>query len=379
MKNGGAAAYEENSLAGFQSNQGLGVAYYKPNGEGTTNHVFHWYLSPEEIEYITHDLKDDQYPVTVTRWFRYVAKDEKRMREVNNYSAPYPYLWVKMTLRLFRPTLAYKYTEKIDNYWFNYQRGMENGWSGIIFDIQAPRDGQTIRNQRWLSYISSTMTADGTENHYKLTAYETSPNISACGHSKYYFAPKEYKITAKTMINRYANNAGLTTYTITPRNGNSMTDGKRYREPSLPARTGFTIPAPIAGGVNDTYVNADEWDQMFCKYVYPHTYDNMYLTKSEWWTKEAIAGGPVDYRHLGNAGVRATNNNADIRYINDPTYHRYVQFLPNGGSLQVTVHDDACVNNGQFALVNLGMGAYYRLRRCCGYHAVVRFHTASRF
>jgi hypothetical protein len=210
---------------------------------------------------------------------------------------------------------------------------MENGWSGIIFDIQAPRDGQTIRNQRWLSYISSTMTADGSENHYKLTAYETSPNISACGHSKYYFAPKEYKITTKTMINKYANAQGLTTYTITPRNGNSMTDAKRYREPSLAGRTAFTIPAPIAGGVNDTYVNADEWDQMFCKYIYPHTYDNMYLTKSEWWTANAIAAGPVDFRHLGTDAARATNNAADIRYINDPAFHSYIQFLPNTANI----------------------------------------------
>ena len=326
---GYAAAETSNAF----ENKELGNAVYYPNGEGTTNHMFSWTLSEEEIEYLTHDKPEALTTgVKVERWFCFIAKDEVRGRNVNNFSAPYPYLWVKMTLNIKRDAIAYKYEEKIDNYWFNYQRGNENGWSGIVFDIQAPRDNQTIRNQRWLSLISSTMTADGVENHYKLTKTEGKSNY--CKHSKYYFAPKEYQITTKTLINNYANADGLATYTITPRNGNTDTDNKRYREPSASGRNGFTIPAPIAGGVNDTYVNASEWDQMFCKFVYPHTYDNMYMINSEWWTHYDTPA------HAGTGGVRATNNDADIRYINatDPQKPTaLVNFLPNSANITASL------------------------------------------
>ncbi len=277
MKNGGAADYEENSLPGFQSNQGLGVVYYKPNGEGTTNHVFHWSLSPEEIEYITHDLNESDYPVTVSRWFRYVAKDEHRMREVNNYSAPYPYIWVKMTMVITRKNNAVSYKVKDTNYWYHWKTGADNigqtadaaqNWSALVWDIQAPRDNYYINT------FDRQITNSFVGNVLNITNY------------KYYFAPKPETVTfyrytrtsdPQTLVSEAIN---TTAYVqagtpIVPKTVQSVVEDFDQ----LPADLQSKLLA--SGTVKKvTYTitpkpNGIGWDQLYCKYVYPHAYANM--------------------------------------------------------------------------------------------------------
>ena len=284
MKNGGASAYEENKIAGFQTNQGLGVVYYKPNGEGTTNHVFHWYLSPEEIEYITHDLKDDQYPVTVTRWFRYVAKDEKRGRVVNNYSAPYPYLWVKMTMKITRGDNKVAYKTKDTNYWYHWNTGANNvgipaesavNWSALAWDIQAPR------------------------NDFRITTFNRTILNSVVGNKwnvggkkyKHYFAPKPEKLEFYTYTRtsdgstRISEAIAASPYVqagtvIAPMTIKSVVEDfeklpadlqtKLLKSGKVKKETRWITPQ--AGGT----FNADgDWDLMYCKYVWTHDYNNL--------------------------------------------------------------------------------------------------------
>ena len=68
----------------------------------------------------------------------------------------------------------------------------------------------------------------------------------------------------------------------------------------------------------------------------------MYMDRSEWWTARAIKDGTTDgdWRHIGNAGVRASNNPADIRYI-DPTFNTLVNFQPQTATIRVSAdsHD----------------------------------------
>ena len=324
-------ASEETSNA-FEDKE-LGSAVYYPNGEGPTNHIFSWSLSEEEIEYLTHDENakdnivtvDGKNYVKVVRWFAFGAKDvayeyAHRDRDVNNYSSPYPYVWVKMTYYLERDKVTLKYKEKIDNYWFNYQTGLDrtdgakSDFSGIIFDIWAPGniakpDG--IRDLPWDNYISSTMTADGVENHFTLT--KTEGDKDYCGHAKYFFAPKTYTIRARTQIKGYADAKGIAEYVITPQNGATVTDSKGYREEASKINRTFGIPAALPSVGPRDYRNTDTWNMLFCKYVpekvfetyknspinrngagidhcvdgknviAPASYTNMNLANSEWW------------------------------------------------------------------------------------------------
>ena len=172
----------------------LGVVKYYPNHNNTQNHIFTWTISAAEVEYLTHDKANDD-PITVSRWVRFQAKNYDA--NLNNVTvdeevAPYPYIWVKLTMTITRNDNKTTYTEKNTNYWYNYSTGAADGWSGILFDIMAPRDNQSIKNQLWNSEISEVLV----ENYMK------TPD----GVSKYYFAPREYTIT--TLEGN--------TYTITP-------------------------------------------------------------------------------------------------------------------------------------------------------------------
>ena len=357
----------------------LGTAVYFPNGEGPTNHIFSWSLSEEEIEYLTHDKKESEYPVKVTRWFAFVAKDEVRYREVNNYSAPYPYLWVKMTLNITRDMVTLKYKEKIDNYWFNYQTGEDKrnaalkksktDYSGVIFDIWAPGNiakPTGIKGLGWDNYISSTMTADGVTNHFTLTKAEGTQNY--CGHAKYYFAPKTYKITARTRIDGYrksdkkdSEDWELAEYIITPQNGASVDDANGYHEAASRIPRKFPIPASLDSHPHD-YRNADTWNMLFCKYVpeasknteinrngaglthkvektkniVANKWTNMYMNNSEWWSGHSakttanvlFTPNEVEYKttpkgtHNGHKWDPAAAN-ADIK--KDADLKRYLQ------------------------------------------------------
>ena len=210
----------------------LGDAEFWANGDGNTNFVFYWTLSEEEIEALTHDKAE---PVYVTRWFRFLAKDVKRGRPVNEYTTKWPYIWVRMTMKITRKPKDWAYEQKDDNYWYHYQTGAaNNGWSGVLLDIEAPEYKEqnqdqgrvhytyfnTIKDKRWIKNLSDNLVT----NKIKFGANDNRPSW------KYYFAPKPYEITARNGV----------TYIITPKRN----------------------------------ANDNSYDKLFCKYVYPHNYAN---------------------------------------------------------------------------------------------------------
>ena len=217
----GSADYETSNAI---ENKALGDAEFWPNGDGNTNFIFKWILSEEEVEALTHDKAE---PVYVTRWFRFLAKDVKRGRAVYQYDK-WPYVWVRLTMKIARDAKDYLYTEKIDNYWYHYNTGAYDGWSGTLIDIEAPKKDLTIRDKRWIKNISDNLKTEGNganKMHLLNAAREY-----VKGTEKYYFAPKTYEIKVQTGD----------TYKITPRHGNDNPN----------------------------------WDKLVCKYVYPHDYAN---------------------------------------------------------------------------------------------------------
>jgi hypothetical protein len=146
-------------------------------------------------------------------------------------------------MKITRDAKSYAYEEKIDNYWYHYENGKDEGWSGVFIDIHAPEWTEhnaqldrgddfeqndtynlytyynTLKDKRWISDIHNTLV----QNHIKYDDKDKS-------RWKYYFAPKTYEITARNGV----------TYIITPKRNK---DDKDY-------------------------------DQLYCKYVYPHEYDN---------------------------------------------------------------------------------------------------------
>jgi hypothetical protein len=147
------------------------------------------------------------------------------------------------------PKLVYK--TKIEDYWYNWNPNATmttsetyNGWTAWLIDIEAPRNNETTRDERWIGLLSNALLTN------KATVSQE---------IKYYFAPKPadgLQITAQNGV----------TYTITPKN-----DGTgRYIEP-IASRN---IPAPLAGGTKD-YGNGSTWNKLFCKYVWgPRSYNN---------------------------------------------------------------------------------------------------------
>jgi len=59
------------------------------------------------------------------------------------------------------------------------------------------------------------------------------------------------------------------------------------------------------------------------------------MDKSEWWTHNKLANASPRFHHVGNAAPKAGNNAADIRYINTPTFHNFIDFLPNEVNVKV--------------------------------------------
>ena len=73
-------------------NKELGTAIYYPHGEGTGKHIFSWTLSHEELTF----LLGSSSSITITRWIRFAAK--------NSNFAPYPYIWIKLTMEVTKYT-----------------------------------------------------------------------------------------------------------------------------------------------------------------------------------------------------------------------------------------------------------------------------------
>ena len=181
-------AKEETSNA-FED-KALGVVRYYPNADGQTNHKFDWYLTADEVEYLTHGKAAGE-EVTVTRWIRFKAKTyEEANKNIpdgivkytqDDYNAEWPFVWVKLTVTLKRAAgKVAEYDKKIDNYWYNWKTGADNGWSGYLVDIEAPRDGFTIKDKNWFGIISNTLFTNVPQSINK---------------GWYYFAPKTYEIT----------------------------------------------------------------------------------------------------------------------------------------------------------------------------------------
>ena len=288
-------ANPETALAGFQ-NKELGNAVYYPNGEGVTNHIFSWSLSEEEIEYLTHD--NATTPVKVYRWIRFIAKDQHRNREVDTYNAPYPYVWIKMEMELTRANNDVAYELKDENYWYHWNTGeYANKWSAIVWDIQAPRNGNLI--DRFNRNIPSTLVGN------KLTFDKT-----VAGY-KYYFAPKEETVkfymttrskdAATRMVD--ANPVSDITSQLKDKTVKSVVEGfdqlpeavqKKLKDAGLVTEETRVITALNTDKYNvatkkaettklytssvSDYVEGDRYqiyDQMLCKYVWPHGYVNL--------------------------------------------------------------------------------------------------------
>ena len=251
-------------ITGAFEEKGLGDMVWYCNGEGITNHIFKWVISEEELEALTHHKGEAStiVPVKVTRWFRFIAKDLVRGRDVNNYSsAPYPYVWVKVTMNITRkPTIDEHFQEKNLNYWYHWnptaeietagtglnETQVKEGWSAIAIDIQAPRDGESTKDEPWLNRTSKTLV----ENKVKLT------KTAEC---KYYFAPKAQKVikTLKDFVSANSSVEKQEEWTLTPKNGD------------------WTQVKDEANHIVEIQTNANTYDKMFCKYVWPHRYVDM--------------------------------------------------------------------------------------------------------
>ena len=225
----------------------LGTVEYFPNKDPQTNHRWEWTLTADEVEYLTKGKAADE-PVTVSRWIRFQAKTfteanahlaaGKLAYTEDQYNAPYPYIWIKLTMTITRDALTAKYTKKIDNFWFNYNTGADDGWSGYLVDIEAPRDEKTIKDNNWYGFISHTLFT----NVPVLTKFADGTTALAKDYQagKYYFAPKTYQITGVSGRK----------YTITPqRSGKIGTNDKNTKN---------------ATGYQDADAN---WNKLVNKYI----------------------------------------------------------------------------------------------------------------
>ena len=259
-------------IKGAFEKKALGDMVWYCNGQGITNHIFKWVISEEELEALTHHIDEISTikPVKVTRWFRFVAKDLVRQRDVNNYSsAPYPYVWVKVTMNITRKPLAEHYTEKNLNYWYHWnpegklnETEVKEGWSAIAIDIQAPRDGESTKDEKWNNRTSKTLVG----NIVNLT------NTAEC---KYYFAPKEIKVI-KTLKDFESINTSVEKqeeWTLTPKNGD------------------YTQNSPVV-----IKTNTNTYDKLFCKYVWPHTYVDMNEPKANTTPAKGYYAGVTPYK-----------------------------------------------------------------------------------
>ena len=114
----------------------------------------------------------------------------------------------------------FTYGEKNRDYWYHWNptgglnnSQVQNGWSALVFDVEAPRDGYTTKDQPWISRISNTLVANC---------------VKIDGKSKYYFAPKgNIKITAqngkKYTISPQGDSNQTTYNQLFSQNGNQFT------------------------------------------------------------------------------------------------------------------------------------------------------------
>ena len=299
----------------------LGDMIYYPNGEGTTNHTFDWYLSEEEIEYLTHHKEG---PVTVSRWFRFIAKDYDRERLVNNYSAPYPYVWIKMTMTITRKQVAAHYQYKIDNYWYQWNpngqndvaaygdhagtgltaSAVEKGWSAIAIDAEAPRDDISLQDShQWTTPTSQTL----------LTNVVDATGLNPAKECKYYFAPKgEFVVEAIPSYEpdvqdvQKRREGVLRKYVITTRN-------KNYGEPFIVDKWGYVKATKYVNSLTakDNIIARPNYNNVNPGYNPQKTYYNL-----------NAPGDDLDYRNA--PGAKSYYNVNDKNWTYNKLYCRYV-------------------------------------------------------
>ena len=170
---------------------------------GTTNHVYKWYISAEEMEALTHDQSTWDNVITIERYIHYTGHFYSTTNP-NNSGAKYDDIFIKLTLKVNRAEVPTSITSKRDeNYWYNWEGSWAPYWKqegtdrlqSIANNTPYPQDGG--RTVPWRNNILSTW--DG--NKVNVT--------NSTGGSKFYFAPFEYEIKA----------LDGTVYVITPKRG----------------------------------------------------------------------------------------------------------------------------------------------------------------
>ena len=153
----------------------LGDVFFSSETEGSTNHTWHWVITPEEIEAKLHH----QASVTLTTWIRFKAKDK--------VSAAYPYVYIKLVTTINnKKTNTYAFGDQNSAYWFKV-----DGKDVVFFDVVNPSDGGDIE------VINRSVRSTLLENKESFTA----PN------HRYYFVPETITITGQSG----------TKYTLTPK------------------------------------------------------------------------------------------------------------------------------------------------------------------
>ena len=202
------------------NNESLGHVLYKPNDNGTTNHTWRWEIDEDQME----DLLHHEASKTITRYIRFKAKGDKQ-------NAKYPYIYVKMTTTITRKINSEKFGTKDASYWYAFN-GSEDGWDAIVFNAHRPTDGGSIATIN--RTITSTLEGNTENTFAKNKAH------------KYYFEPKEVKITTQDGE-----------YTITPV-GNA----------SLPYYVINRSNRPATETAINTAINQAKGDKLICKYSY---------------------------------------------------------------------------------------------------------------
>lgn len=118
-----------------------------------------------------------------------------------------------MTLGISAQSTAV-YGTKLSNYWYHWNptgnlsdSQIYDGWSALVFDVNAPMGGNTLKGEKWVSRVCDALLQN---------------RVAIEGKSKYYFAPKgDISITTQDG----------TTYTISPRgDSNQNTYNKLFTQ-----------------------------------------------------------------------------------------------------------------------------------------------------
>lgn len=158
----------------------FGSVLYFYNEVNTTNDVFLWTLTEDELEYLTHEK--EELPVNFKQYIRY--------KGVNG--AQYKYIYVKLEANIGRdkdPETGIK--TKINNYWYGLD-GNADGWDAVALNINYPNSTSgtpTIWRNTLLSTFKENKVQFTDDNINKL------PNVNTINVRKFFFAPIDTKIT----------------------------------------------------------------------------------------------------------------------------------------------------------------------------------------